>query len=274
MMKFLKKALLYFILPVAAIIAGYRFHWIAGTALLFAYVGYIFYANLPSVYTVIGQIKYNKGTMEEAIKWFGKAYETGRARPQLGISYGYLMLKNAQVDESEKVFNEILKTKLSEDDKMLVKSNIALVLWKKGKLDEAVELLETVYKDFKTTNLYGSLGYLLILKGDLDRALQFNLEAYEYNNSNSIILDNLGETYYHRCEYDKAEEIYEKLMENKPSFPEAYYHYALVLTKKENYQKALEMIRKALTFTTTFLSSVSREEIEKKAEEIEKYVNK
>lgn len=269
-MKFLKKALIHFIIPVVAIYVGYRLNWIAGIVLLLAYIGYIIYASIPSIYTLIGNIKYTRNSMEEAIPWFGRAYTTGRTKPSIGISYGYLLLKNGKVEESEKVFNTILSRKLSQEDKMLVQSNIALVHWKKGDLEKAIALLEDIYKSYKTSNLYGSLGYLLILKGDMDRALEFNLEAYEYNNSNSVILDNLGETYYHRMDYEKAEEIYEKLMEKNPAFPEAYFHYAMVLWKTDRQEKALEMMRRALNYNFTFLSSVSKGEIEAKVVELER----
>ena len=68
-------------------------------------------------------------------------------------------------------------------------------------------MLEEIIKTYETTTVYGSLGYLLILKGNLENALQFNLKAYEYNPSDKIIQDNLGQNYYLLGQYEKAKDI-------------------------------------------------------------------
>jgi len=129
-------------------------------------------------------------------------------------------------------------------------------------------MLEEVFATYKTTTVYGSLGYLMLLKGDLEKALAFNQEAYEYNDNNSVIVDNLALNYYLLGELDKAEEIYEKLMTKNPTYPEAYYNYGLTLEAKNKIDKALEVMEKALDFKFSFLSNVSREEVENKIQEL------
>jgi len=263
-----------YLLPVAVIIILFFFNPLLGVLGIIAYILYVLYTARSGIYKVIGSVRYSKGDMDNALRWLKKAYETKKAaNPRTAISYAYLLLKAGRLDESEKVFSELLSGKLNSDDRNLAKSNYALLLWKKGNLDEAVNMLEEVTKEFKTTTVYGSLGYLLILKGDLDRALEFNLEAYDYNSSNTIIQDNLGYTYYLRGEYDKAEEIYKKLLSTNPTFPEAYYNYGLVLIKKGEAAKALEYIEKSLNYKLTFLSTITREEIEAKIEELKAQVD-
>lgn len=58
-------------------------------------------------------------------------------------------------------------------------------------------------------------------------------------------------------------------MEKNPSFPEAYYHYSLLLLKKGEKEKAFETVKKALDYKITFLSGVTKAEIEEKIREIE-----
>jgi len=270
--KFLK-ALVYIILPVALIIYLFSYIAIFGIAAVIAYVGYILYTVRAGIFTSLGSINYSKGRIEKALAWFDKAYKSGRAKPMSMVSYAYLLLKTGNIEESESILNTLIRSKLDENDKLHVKSNLALVLWKKGELDNAITMLQEAFEKLKTSITYGSLGYLLILKGDMDRALEFNLEAYEYNNSNAVILDNLGQTYYITGDYDKAEETYEKLMQINPSFPEAYYNYGLVLMKKGKPEKALHLLRKSMDYKLTFLSTVTKEAIESAAEEAEKMVN-
>jgi len=171
---------------------------------------------------------------------------------------------------AEEILSNLLNSKLDFTDKMNVKSNYALVLWKKGLIEDAVKMLEDVIKQYENTTVYGSLGYILIASGDLDKALEFNLKAYEYNYSNGIIVDNLAQTYYLRKDYQKAEELYKKLMELKPAFPEAYYNYGLVLLQLGKNQEAYESMQKALQYEFSYLSTITKQEVETKMKEIER----
>lgn len=264
--------LLYFILPVAVIIFLFVNNTLLGVMALVVYVAYALYAVRSTVFSFTGNIAYAKGNVDKALTWFERAFKSGKASPRIITSYAYLLLKSGNISESGKVLNNLLNTKLSQDDKMYAKSNLALVLWKKGELDNAITMLEEVISTYKTSVVYGSLGYLYILKGDMDKALEFNMEAYEYNSSNTVIQDNLGQIYYLLKEYDKAIEIYEKLMQSNPAFPEAYYNYGLVLSKKGEYQKALDMAEKACNYKLSFLSTVSKEEIDSLFESLKKEV--
>lgn len=264
-----KRFLTNFALPAAAIIILFRKNFIYGIIALILYTLYGLYTGKASIFAIMGSRNYSKGNMEEAIKWFDKAYKSGSAKPMTVTSYAYLLLKCGNITEAEKILNEQMNKLLSNEEKMNVKSNLALVLWKKGQLDEAVNMLEEVFSNYKTTTIYGSLGYLLILKGDLNKALEFNLEAYEYNSSNAVIQDNLGQTYFLMGEYDKSQEIYEKLVSTNPSFPEAYYNYGLLMKQKGELNKALELMKKALEYKFSFLSTVSREEVEAEIKNIE-----
>lgn len=256
------------LLPIIFIILLFVFRPLFGFLGILVYIAYLLFKNRSNLFKYIGGMKYSKGDIDTALAWLKKACESGNPTARTKISYAYLLLKAGKFDESEKVFAGLYKMTLSPDDKNLAKSNEALLIWKKGNLEGAVSILEEVIEEYKTSAVYGSLGYLLLLKGDLDRALEFNLEAYDYNNLNSIIQDNLGSTYYLREEYDKAEEIYEKLLASNPTFPEAYYNYGLVLLKKDNPKKALEFMEKSLNYKLTFLSTVTRDEIETKIEEV------
>lgn len=260
------KYLLTFLVPFAVLFIVFRISTIAGFALVVIYLIAIFVLALPSIYKLQGAKVYGReDNIEEAIKWYEKAYKTGRADTGTGVSLAYLMLKTGDMEKSEALFKKIYEaSSTSEDFRNIIKSNIALIKWKKGKLDEAIEMMEKLVADFKTTNIYGSLGFLYIEKGDFEKALEFNKEANEYNNSNSIIMDNLGETYYWLERYDEAEETYVKLMEKEPKFPEPYYHYGLVLEKLDKKDEAFKMFKKADTFKINFLSTITKEQITEK----------
>ena len=146
----------------------------------------------------------------------------------------------------------MIDSDMDEDSKIKAKSNYALVLWKKGELDSAINLLEEVLSEYTSTVVYGSLGYLYILKGDLEKAVEFNKEAYDYNDSDPIILDNLGNAYYLTGELSKSKEIYKELMNLNPQFPEAFYNYSLLLKKLGKLDEALDYMKKLIILICLF----------------------
>jgi len=264
----IKKFLLKVALPIIVILILFIYNIFLGLATLVLFIAYVLFSRRASLLAFAGSIKYSRGDLEQSVKWFGRSYKTGRASNRHATSYAYLLLKSGKIDESEEVLKKLLASKPDKDDEMYAKSNLALALWKKGDLDAALEILEEVIASYKTSAVYGSLGYLRILKGDLAKALEFNLEAYEYNNTNTVILDNLGQTYYLTAQYDKAKEIYETLVSKNPAFPEAYYNYGLLLGKLGQPENALEMVKKSLNYRISFLSTISRDDIEAKIREI------
>jgi len=223
------------------------------------------------IYTIKANSAYQKGNVQETIAWLDKAYKTGRAKVKIVTTYGYVLLKYGKLEEAMKILDEQLASKkLSNNERNESKSNYALVLWKKGQLDEAISLFEEIITHYKNTNIYGSLGYLYNLKANFEKALQFNLEAYDYNNANGVILDNLGQTYFLLGDLEKADEVFKKLMTLNPKFPEAFYDYALVFEKMGDKEKCIEKLRNALLYKPNYLSAVTAEEIESKLAQMEK----
>jgi tetratricopeptide (TPR) repeat protein len=258
-----------FILPAAAVIIASMVNKWLGIGVLAVYLLVFVYISRASIYTLIGTRSYGLGKMDDAIKWFGKAYATNRASIRTSASYVYLLLKNRELDKADEILQKIMGKNIQSQDLPYIKSIKALVLWKKGELDNAAAILEEVIQTYKTTSVYGSLGCMLILQGDLEKALQFNLEAYDYNSSDNIINDNLGQNYYLLGMYDKAGEVYEKLIAKAPTFPEPYYNYGLLLEKQESFDKALEMMRKAMDQKFTYLSTITKEDVEAAIKRIE-----
>jgi tetratricopeptide (TPR) repeat protein len=268
MNKTLVKALIGFIVPIAVIYLLGRVNILLAVGTLLVYIAVLLYISRVLLYTMMGSRNYSLGKNEQALAWFKKAHESKKAALNASISYAYILLKTGDLAKSEEILQTFVKEYPKSPQIPNVKSNLALVLWKKGELDAAVAMLEEAIETYKTTSVYGSLGYLLILKGDLEKALQFNLEAHEYNSTDKIILDNLGQNYFMLGNYDKAREIYEPLVEKAPTFPEPYHNYGLLLEKLGDREKALEMLRKALNCKFSYLSSITREDVEAKIREI------
>lgn len=260
-MKVILQLLLRVLLPLWLIYMLFGLGYLPGFAGVAAYAAVIFFTGRGYAYAYLGNVSYAKKDKAKAMDWFKKAYETGRAGEKNQLAYGYLLLKSGRMEEAETILKKLSSAGANENTRFLAQSNMALVLWKKGEIEAAVNLLQNIITAYQTTTIYGSLGYLLTLRDDLDEALRFNLKAYEYNQADPVIQDNLGHTYYRRGEWDQAQEVYDTLLQQNPAFPEAYYNYGLVLEAQGQLVGAAEAMEKALTYEFSFLSTVTPEEI-------------
>jgi tetratricopeptide (TPR) repeat protein len=151
---------------------------------------------------------------------------------------------------------------LKEAERRLVETYRSIVLWKRGRLDEAVALLEALLvSGYQTATLYGNLGYFLILQGDLDRAERFCLQACEWD-PGKVILDNLASVYREKQEWEKASEVYRRLLELDPKFPEAWFGAGWAAFKTGDSVEAKRRWERALELPFHSLTTVERSTVE------------
>lgn len=271
-MKKLLLMLVYTVVPIVILIMLFRWNIWFGFLGIVLYLLIVITVNRSNIYFILGKIKYGKGNLDEAVKMFEKAVKTGRASVEAIASYGYLLFKAGHLHEAEEVLVKAVESSSTSEQKNLAKSNLALVLWKKGSLDDAIKMLEEVISEYKTTAVYGSLGYMAIEKGDLDYAMKINLEAYDYNSDNPIIIDNLAHLYHLTGDMEKASQMFEKLMEKDPHFPEAYYDYGRYLEDAGKYEEAFDMYSKALSCPFNFNSTITKEQVSERLNKVKSLI--
>lgn len=220
-------------------------------------------ANLVAI---PAKIIYHQRKYPESLKIFKIADKIGNLNLVNKILLGYVCLRCGEVENARKHLQlAVTLTQRGSADRNKIKNILALTSWKEGHLDEAIEDLEEVIESgFRSTVIYENLGIFYNLSGDKEKALKFNLEAYDYNSDDLIICDNLANTYFLMGEYDKAKELYDDILNREPAphFPEAYYGYGEVLIALGQKDEGLEMIKKSFDYPFSFLSIKSKEEIE------------
>jgi tetratricopeptide (TPR) repeat protein len=211
---------------------------------------------------------YNTGDTSKALAMLKDSVEAGlSAKHQLTV--GYLLLKEGYPEDAERIFTFLMTTPQGKFNSNHARAYSALIHWKKGHLDEAIAELETLLEsNYRTTALYSNLGFFLIEKGDMDKALKINLEAYEYNNQSPVIQDNLGLCYIKTEQWALAEDIYDKLIENHPRFPDAWYNAAQIAVHKGDNKKAESLLSSALEKKFSYLSTLSKTQVENQIEQI------
>ena len=213
MNKVLKYVLIAAAIYFAAKLAG--FFWSA--VILLAICIFIVYNRRAVIMTRMAMRAYYGGDVKKGEKWFEKAYKTGEMTPECKIAYSSFCLRENKFERGKKLLNNVINSRYSSaEDKLGAKHNLAVLIWREGDLDGAIELMEQVHKQMPATATYGTLGVLYLeraKKTDAQAALEFMLEAYDYNCDDKTIADNLGELYLILGENEKAKEVYDKLME-------------------------------------------------------------
>jgi tetratricopeptide (TPR) repeat protein len=260
----LNKFVINFVLPIVVLFLAFRVSYILAIILIVGFILYGLFRSRSDIYANIGNVQYMKGKEDIAYKWMGRAVKVKDSKPNYKIAYALLKLKNDEIDEAERLLQNVVDSNAAADDKNKAKTTMGLVHWKKGRLYFAINSLEQIYADYKNTVLYGYLGFFYILKGDLERALEFNKEAYEYNSTNQLIINNLAHTNLLIGNYNEAENLYKGLMERNPSFLEAYYYYGLVKVNQGDKEEGLNLIKKSLGYKNSILASAAVEEVNEK----------
>ena len=202
------------------------------------------------------------------------AYKTGHMSPNCRISYSAYCLRENMFEFGEHLLTEVISSRRSAaPEKLNAKHNLAILLWKKGDLPSAISLMEVVHKQLFNTPTYASLGVLYLedakKTGDFEKHLPFMIEAYEYNDEDKTICDNLGELYILMNEFDKAKDVYETLLQTNFITPVPYYHYAQVLKALGDNAGAKIQLQKALNCKFTSVITITKEDVEKALKELE-----
>lgn len=190
---------------------------------------------------------HGKSDYKKALEIYEQAYEKGMDKFRLLRGYCVLLIRASQFDKALEVLKKLDKMPIANPkDKTDIHVNYAIILWKKGYLDRAMQILEDEFRHTKNGTMYSIIGYLKIEQGDLDEALRFNQEALEYDEGDAVFLDNLGQTYY-RLAGDKetAKKYFDRAIAQKPGAIDTNYFLAQYAVECGNKQAAIEHLRTA-----------------------------
>jgi tetratricopeptide (TPR) repeat protein len=99
--------------------------------------------------------------------------------------------------------------------------------------------------------------------GDADKAIAFNQEALEYDDEDSISLDNLAQAYYLLKKYKQtAKEYFLKAHQRKPGQIDTLYFLAQYDIEEGNKADAAEKLQKALEGRFSPLNYAKKEMVE------------
>jgi len=252
-------SILFFVAVIYLIVQAFRFHVALGIGAIVVTLSYGYLRWYSNFCTTQARAVYSKDP-QKALKWFERGYKQGMTIGQQEV-YAYYLLREGHVEKAEKIYKHLLIQKLRPELRLKLRADYAVLLLKTGRIDEAIEELEEVTLNYVNSTTYGTLGYLYLLKNNRRKAESYNKEAYEYNSSDPVILDNCIQLYIKLENYEEAKVYADQLLQKKPYFVEAYYDAAYVYMKLGDFEKAQELVKQAKQCRITFMSTIKEEEL-------------
>lgn len=206
---------------------------------------------------------HSRRKLEEALPYYEKALEKGTDIPKVYAAYGVVKLRGGDFARAIDLFDQSLKLdKLDASTKLKIRVNRALAYAKAGRLDKAIAAMEDIHERVHNSRIYQTLGYLYVVDGQLDKALAYNLEALEYDEEDTVILDNLGQNYLLLEQWDEARAALEKAYALRGEQSDILYHLAQLELHDGHKDKAQDCIRRALDCPMDCLNDASPEKLQ------------
>ena len=209
-----------------------------------------------------------KGQKEEAMQEYEKLYQAGIIEPNYLLPYTVLLLKKNDGPENYEKVKEILKKaekypNLNASQKQQIHLNYACAQYRLGHLPEAIHLLEASMQKYPFGTTYQALGYLYVEAGDVEKGLEFNQKALEYDDEDPVVIDNMGQ-YYYRVLGDKEQALpyFEKAHGINPKQLDTNYFLALYDLEAGRKQEAREKLETVLSGNFSPLNYATRERVE------------
>ena len=161
----------------------------------------------------------------KALEGYEKAMAKGMNQVNYLIAYTVLLLRTGKFEKAMEIIRQTEKMpNLNEDQKRRLIINYSICQWKLGDIDHAIGAMIELSKTYKNSTVYGSLGYMLIARGDKTGDYS---EAKKFN-EDAVVLDNVGQYYQRTGDYEKAREYLGKALEIRPTQVDSMYYLAKV----------------------------------------------
>ncbi len=255
---------------IAATAISFFYIPLLGVFLLILGIILLFFTNRANIMMYLGYSQYNKNNFAKGLKLMKSAHLSSAGTMNNSYHYAYMLLREGRCEDAKSAIRyAMLRGNLKDSEKYRGKEILSLIHYRLGDYAQATEIMQTVFEHYKSSNVYGSLGYYKILAKAPD-AESFALEAYDYNKDDKVILDNLVQLYLNMGELEKAKKYSDEAIAAQFTGIETFYHAALVEKHLGNKKAAIDNFKKALSFTPTFLTTVTTEEIQRQLEILEK----
>lgn len=213
---------------------------------------------------IMGEISMGSRRYSNSISFFKQSAKTTIADIKYIKKYVIVELKYGDAEKAEKTIEQIKKIRKDKwinENKLDLDYLLSLIYWKLDKIDKSLEILNEILQNEANEEIYGTLAYMKLIKGNYEDSLEFSKIAYQKYPKNIIAKSIFAISAYLTDNIDLAEELFDELLSNNLNIPDTFYYYAKHMVSKGDYEKAANSLKKGLIlFNRTIICSVSKED--------------
>lgn len=205
----------------------------------------------------------DKGQTEAGFCLFEKALKSGVSN-EYKSTIASIMIQYGNPKRGCEILEEVRKKAKEKHEVYVASVVLSMGYFADARVEDAIKILEEVQqKGYGDNNLFINLSNYYLYAGDLPKAKKQIIEAKKAEINVPGMMDNYG--WYHILdgEWAKAKKIYDKMIDENPSFPDAYVHACQVAVHEKQWSKAVEYLDFALTKRFSFTSCFSKDYVEK-----------
>ncbi|MHC4160242.1 MAG: tetratricopeptide repeat protein [Planctomycetota bacterium] len=210
-------------------------------------------------YLYLGNLYYEKGVLDEAIRYFSEAL---RIKPELAEAHynlGVALAQQGRLDEAITHFTRALRVNSDLAD---AHYNLGIALAWQGKLDEAIRHFTEVLRvkpDNSKARVH--LGIALARQDRLDEAVTHFSEALRIEPDLADAHHNLGATLIRQDKLDEAIRHFTEVTRIKPDDAKAHLYLGVALSQQAKLDEAIKHFTEALRINPNF--TAAQESLEK-----------
>jgi len=214
-----------------------------------------------------GNLYHITGRTDMARLLLKKATDARVKSPRPYLNYAILLLSQDRDCAAALPLLEQAR-ELSRDimDEKSIELTIATCHWLNGQIPRAIETLEAMRKkyDYLNPSALTTLGYLYLLAGDFDNAIDTTKSALADDPAYASAWDNMGQIYHKMEDIPAAKENFEKAISHKENLVDSLYFLGIIAESEGDDEAAKEYFRRAAVCDISEFNTVSREEVNDK----------
>jgi arylsulfatase A-like enzyme/lipopolysaccharide biosynthesis regulator YciM len=181
---------------------------------------------------------------DKAIEALKKILETDPHIVDAVLQLGNAYSRKKMLEQALKYYYEVLNRKPDYNAAMV---NIISSLRNLGRFEKGIEEAKRFLKTFPNDHtILNELGELYLFKKDFDKAFEVFMTSIRVEKVNPKAYNTIGGIYLDRKDYPKAREFLDKAFKINPDLRRLNFHLAQVAEAEENFEKAVEHYKKEL----------------------------
>lgn len=133
----------------------------------------------------------------------------------------------------------------------------ALGFYKKKDYDKALNIYQDIVKVKPSSEVYGNMGVIYKIKGDIKTAIKYYIEAIKLNPKNFQVYNNLGNAFKDIKDYKMALKAYSDALKLNPNDFNTYNNLGILYEAVGNSEKAIEAYKQAVRVNPNNAKSIN-----------------